>query len=41
MELELTGQHVVLRSWRANDAPSLAAACGDEDITRYTSVPTV
>jgi 8-oxo-dGTP diphosphatase len=40
MEIKLTGQHMTLRSWRAGDAPSLAAACGEEDITRYTSVPT-
>ena len=30
-----------LRPWRRDDVPALRAACGDEDICRFTTVPHV
>jgi RimJ/RimL family protein N-acetyltransferase len=30
---------VTLRPWRKRDAPALERACGDREITQYTSVP--
>jgi RimJ/RimL family protein N-acetyltransferase len=35
----LTGTLVRLRSWRADDAPAIHAACQDPDIQRWTTVP--
>ena len=35
----LSGEHLTLRPWLDGDAPALSAACGDPDITRYTTMP--
>ena len=37
-ELQI-GEGIVLRQWRADDAPSLAAACDDPEIARWLAVP--
>lgn len=36
---ELTDGRVLLRPWAPTDAPSVAAACADADIARWTSLP--
>jgi RimJ/RimL family protein N-acetyltransferase len=36
---ELTGSRVHLRPWRPDDADAVFAACQDEDIQRWTTVP--
>ncbi|NMO89291.1 GNAT family N-acetyltransferase [Actinomycetospora sp. TBRC 11914] len=35
----LVGVRTRLRSWRADDAPAIHAACQDPDIQRFTTVP--
>jgi RimJ/RimL family protein N-acetyltransferase len=35
----LDREQLTLRTWRRDDAPVLAAACGDPDITRHTTIP--
>jgi RimJ/RimL family protein N-acetyltransferase len=37
--LTLRGDGVLLRDWRAADAPVLEAVCGEWDVCRFTSVP--
>jgi len=39
--LTLRESELVLRDWRAEDAPALTAVCGDPDVCRFTSVPWV
>jgi len=39
--LRLRAPGVVLRDWRADDAPALIAVCGDPAVCRFTSVPWV
>jgi RimJ/RimL family protein N-acetyltransferase len=36
---ELTDGRLLVRSWRSEDAPWLAAACQDPEIQRWTTVP--
>ena len=37
--LTLSGDGVVLRDWRAVDAPALEPVCGDPAVCQFTSVP--
>jgi RimJ/RimL family protein N-acetyltransferase len=38
-ELRLDSDRVILRDWRDEDAPALAAVCGEWDVCAFTSVP--